>query len=71
MAELGDILMWRKYNRREALRLKGSAEEKNYKQEGFEAFMGNSQTKRPSLWSVCEYASFSSAETTLEKFDVK
>lgn len=28
MAELGDILMWRKYNRREALRLEGLAAKK-------------------------------------------
>lgn len=31
MAELGDILMWRKYNRREALRLKGLAGKKKAK----------------------------------------
>lgn len=64
--------MWRKYNRREALRLKGLAgkkKKKNYKQEGFGGFMANSQTKRPSLWSVCECVCFSSAETTQEKFD--
>lgn len=59
-----------KYNRREAIRLKDLAEEKkNYKQEEFGGFMGNIQTKRPSLWSVWEYAVFSSAETMLKKFD--
>ena len=63
VAELGDILMWRKYNRPGSFKTQGfgRGEKKNYKQEGFGGFMGNSQTKRPPLWSVCAYVCFSSA----------